>query len=244
MTTSEEQGAIARLTLLAAALAALMLCACGAQKRLRSGACEEHHQGAALLTRHVIVFAVRAARAATTTYYACLRPAGGALRIGISELGSIYGSDATTGGFTAAGTYVAAQSSSGEATLAVCARYSNIRRCTPALHWLTVIDARNHRQTHIPIYTSLPLPALVPLPLTLLLSPTGEVAWLENSTVGATVTGSVQIWATGLTPSGRSGLAAVPTMIEAGSINPSSVRFQARVLYWVRDHEQHRRTLH
>lgn len=234
---------IAKVRLLAAVLAGLALCACGAHKRLRSGACEAHHQGAALLTRDVIVYASRAVRAATTTYYACLRPAGQALRIGISELGSIYGSDATTGGFTAAGTYVAAQSSSGEATLSVCARYSNIRRCTPALHWLTVIDTKNHRQAHIPIYTSLPVPAQVPFPLTLLLSPTGEVAWLENSTVSATVTSSVQLWATALTRSGRSGLAAVPTMIESGSINPSSVRFQARVLYWVREHEQHRRPL-
>ena len=38
---------------------------------------------------------------------------------------NVTGPDATTGGFVAAGTYVAAQSSAGEADFAICARYRN-----------------------------------------------------------------------------------------------------------------------
>jgi hypothetical protein len=106
-------------TLLMAVLAGLMLCGCGAQKPLQVGACDTHRQGAALVTRYVVVYGSRTAAPAITTLYACQRPGGEALRIGIDELGSVYGSDATTGSLRAAGTYVAAQSSTGEATLSV-----------------------------------------------------------------------------------------------------------------------------
>jgi cold shock protein len=50
---------------------------------------------------------------------------------------NVTGPDATTGGFVAAGTYVAAQSSAGEADFAICARYRNPLRYPPAQYWLT-----------------------------------------------------------------------------------------------------------
>lgn len=234
----------AKPTLISALLAGLIFCGCGAQKRVLIGACDAHRHGAALVTRYVAVFGSRAARDAITTYHACLRPAGQALDLGVDELGSIYGSDATTGGFRAAGTYVAAQSSSGEAALAVCARYSNTRRCSPAQHWLTVVDTENGRRARIPVYASLPVPALVPFPVTLALSPNGAVAWLENATAGANVISKSRLWATVLTPRGGSGFAAAPALIDTGSIDPSSLRFEKRTLSWVRDLERHRRELH
>ena len=240
----QRGGVITNATLAAALLAGLILCGCGVQKRLRTGACDAHRQGAALVTRYVIVYGSRTAPQPTTTYYACSRPAGKALDIGVEEPGSVYGSDATTEGFSAAGTYVAAQSSTGEATLAICARYSNPRRCTPAQHWLTVIDTKNRRRAHIPIYQSLLVPALVPFPVTLALSANGAVAWLQNSAVGTTVTSSLRLWATTLTRRGRSGLATAPATIDAGSIDPASVRFEARTLDWSRDGVQHRQELH
>ena len=85
---------------------------------------------------------------------------------------------------------------------------------------------------------------ILPFPVTLALSPTCAVAWLENATAGANVTGRLELWATVLTHRGRTGLAAAPAMIDAGSIDSSSVRFEGRTLYWVRDHEQHRQALH
>jgi hypothetical protein len=227
-----------------ALLSGLILCGCGAQKRLRIGACDAHRQGAALVTRYVVIYGSRTAPPTITTYYACLRPVGKALDIGVDELGSLYGSDATTGGLRAAGTYVAGQSSTGEASLAICARYSNTQRCSFAQHWLTVVDTKKLRQARIPVYASLLVPALVPFPVTLALSPKGAVAWLQNSTVGASVSSRLQLWATVLIPRGRSGFAAAPAMIDAGSIDPSSLRFEGRTLYWVRDEQRHRQQLH
>ena len=235
---------IAKSTLLVALLGGLVLCGCGAQKRLRIGACDAHRQGAALVTQHVVVYGSRTAPPVITTYYACLRPAGKAVDIGVDELGSVYGSDATTGGFKAAETYVAAQSSTGEADLEVCARYFNTRRCSFAQHWITVVDTKELREVRIPVYASLPVPALVPFPVTLALSPKGAVAWLQNSTAGSNVTTRLQLWATVLIPRGRSSFTAAPAMIDAGSIDPSSVRLEGRTLYWVRDDEQHRQQLH
>ena len=232
------------MTVAAAAFAGLILCGCGAQKRLRIGACDAHRNGAALVTRYVIVYGARTAAPAITTYYACLRPAGKAVRIGVDEPGSVYGSDATTGSFRAAGTYIAAQSSTGEATLAICARYSNIRRCPQARHWLTLVDAKSGREVRLPVYRSPPVRALVPFPVTLALSPNGAVAWLQNRTADANVTSSLQLWATALTARGRPGLAAAPTIIDTGAGDPSSLRLERRTLHWSRDRVQHRRELH
>ena len=231
-------------TLLPAALAGLILCGCGAQKRVRTGACDAHRHVAALVTRYVVVYGSRAAPEAITTYYVCLRPAGKALDLGVDELGGLYGSDATTGGFYADGTYVAAQSSIGEATLAVCAQHSNIRRCTPDEHWITVLDTKNLRRARVPVYGSLLVPALVPFPVTLALSATGAVAWLESATAGVNVISKLRLWATLLTPRGDSGFTTAPTLIDAGSIDPSSVRLKERTLNWAREHERHRQKLH
>jgi hypothetical protein len=229
-----------RSTLLMALVAGLMLGGCGAQKRLRVGACDAHRREAALVTRDVVVYGWRAASPSVTTFYACRRPAGEAMRVGVDELGSVYGSDATTGNLRAAGAYVAAESSTGEATLAVCARYSDSLRCPLAQYWLTVIDTRGRRRARIPVYAPLPVPALVPFPVTLALSPKGAVAWLQNSTVGAIVGTRLQLWATVLASRGGSSLAAAPAMIDAGSIDPASMRFEGLTLFWVRDQVQHR----
>jgi hypothetical protein len=234
---------IAKLTLLIALVAGLMLCSCGPPLGTRTGACDAHRPGAALVTPYVVVYASRTGPGGTTTYYACLRPGGHREELGIDEPAGVYGSDATTGGFSAAGTYVVAQSASGEASLAVCARYSNTRRCTPAQHWLSVVDTKTRRHAHVPIYTGFLVPVLVPFPVTVALSSKAAVAWLENSTVGSNVSSELRLWATVLNPRGRSSLAALPAMIDAGSIDPSSVRFDRRTLYWIRDREQHHQEL-
>ena len=219
--------------------AVLLLASCGPLPEEQSGVCDAHRHAAALVTPYLVVYGSRTASPTTTAYYACLRPAGTRLEIGTDELGALYGSDATTGGFSAAGAYVAAQSSTGRASLEMCARYSNPRLCSRAQYWLTVVDTKTRRRAHLPIYSSLPVPALVPFPVTLALSPKGAVAWLQNITVGANVSSSLRLWATSLAPSGRSSLAAAPVMVDAGLIAPSSVRFYGRTLYWLRDHRSH-----
>jgi hypothetical protein len=57
------------------------------------------------------------------------------------------------------------------------------------------------------------------------------VAWLQNSTVGAIVSTRLQLWATVLASRGGSSLAAAPTMIDAGSIDPASMRFDGLTLF-------------
>ena len=51
--------------LLAALLAGLTLCACGAQKQVRVGVCDAHREWAALVTRYVIVYGAPPDRSAT-----------------------------------------------------------------------------------------------------------------------------------------------------------------------------------
>jgi hypothetical protein len=229
-------------TLLIVLLAGVMLCSCRPPLR-ESGACDARRYGATLVTRYIIVYGMHADREATTTYYTCLRPAGMRVKLGIDELGSVYGSEATTGGFSAAGTYVAAQSSTGAATTAVCARYNPARMCSRARYWITLVEAKTRRRAHVPIYAKLPVPALVRFPVTVALSADGAVAWLETSTAGTNTTRGLRLWATTLKPRGRSAFAAIPSMIDAGLIDPASVRFHGRTLRWVRDREQHHKEL-
>jgi hypothetical protein len=219
---------------IALAVAAL-LSSCGPG----SGRCDARRRGAALVTPHVVVYGSKVASRAATAYYACLRPAGRPVEIGIDERGSLYGSDATAGGFGAAGSYVVAQSSTGEAALALCARYNDTRRCTPDRHWLTAVNLDTGRRAHVPIYTSLSAPAIIPFPVAITLSPDGAVAWLEHRVVGARVTDTLQLWATALAPRGRRSLAAAPSMLDAGPIDPSPVRFEGLTLYWIRVGQLH-----
>jgi hypothetical protein len=236
-------GVSVKAALSVALVVGLIAWGCGAQKRLRTNTCDAHRHGAALVSRYLVVYGERTAAPTVTAYWVCLRPAGKAIPIGLDQPGSVYGSDATTGSFRAAGTYVAAQSSTGEVTMAVCARYNDVRRCPRARRWLTVVNANDGRATRIQLYGSLSLPAIVPFPVVLALSPNGVVAWLQNRTVGADVTGSLQLWATTLIPRGRSGFAVAPTLIDAGAIDPSSVRVERHVLQWSRDRRQYRREL-
>jgi hypothetical protein len=229
---------LTRIFMMALAVAAA-LCACGPPQK-QSEICDGHRRGAVLVTSDVVVYGLQTASRSATTYYACTRPHGRPVQIGIDERGLFYGSDATTGGFGAAGSYVVAQSSTGEASLAVCARYNNTRRCTFAQHWFTVVNLKTGRQAHLPLYTSLSVPTIVPFPVMLALSPKGAVAWLQARTVDSRVTSTLQLWATRLAPRGRSTLAAASSVVDTGSIDPSSVRFDGLTLYWTRGRKPHR----
>jgi len=233
---------IAKSPFLAVLVVGLTLISCGAPSVTGSGVCGAHRRGAAVVSRDVLVYGVRTDQGPVMTYYACRPPAGLPVELGTDELGSVYGSDEATEAFRAAGTYVAAESSTGVATLAVCARYTNIRRCPAAHYWLTVVDTQTRRDRRLPIYLGLPVPALVPFPVTVLLSTDGAVAWLQNVVLGENVTGALQLWATALKPAGHHGLAGTPAIIDSGAIDRSSVGLSGRTLRWIRDgHRQLRR---
>lgn len=220
--------------LMLAVAAALVLTLHGVLSEQRPGVCDTHRNAAALVTRQVLVYGSRGTSLPTTSYYACLRPSGRRVELGTDELGALYGSDVTTGEFSAAGSYVAAQSSAGVASLEMCARYNNPRRCSRARYWVTVVDTKTRRLVHVPVYASAPVSALVRFPVTVALSAKGALAWLQKRTVGAKV-GRLELRATGLAPCARSRLAVAPVMVDAGPIEPSSVRFHGGTLYWARD---------
>jgi len=204
--------------------AAIAVSACAVSFGKPTGACDSHRRGARLVTRSVVVYGSRIPPSDTTIYYACLRPSGRSLDLGVDEEGGLYGSDATTNGFASAGTYVLAQSSTGAASLAVCARYNSTRRCAPDQHLLTVANLATGRQARVPIYARLPVPALVPFPVTAAVSRVGAVAWLQNRMTGASVRTGLQLWATVLEARGRSTLEATPSMLDAGCQGRSKTR--------------------
>jgi hypothetical protein len=189
------------------------------------------------------VYSTHMGQEAVTTYYTCLRPAGTPVQLGIDGLGSVYGSDATTRDFSTTGTYVAAQSSTGAATAAVCARYNPVRKCSRARYWISVVDAKTRRRADVPLDAKLRIPVPARRSVTVALSADGAVAWLQTSIAGTNTSGGLQLWATTLERRGGSGLATVPSMIDAGAIDRASVRFRGRTLSWVRDREQHHKAL-
>jgi len=176
-------------------VACVMVCSCARPLRW-PGACDAHRRGATLVTRHIIVYGARMVQEGTTTYYTCLRPAGVPVKLGMDELGGVYGSDATTGGFRAAGTYVTAQSSTGAATAAVSARYNPVRKCSRVRYWIRLVEAKAGRRADVPIYAKLRIPALAWFPMTVALSADGAVAWLQPSIRDTNTTSGLQLWAT------------------------------------------------
>lgn len=218
----------------AAVAACVMLCSCGAVHRRVSSSCDAHRDRAALVTADVLVYPSRLPAGAATIYFACRRPAGAPEEVGLDRPGSLYGSDATTGGFAAAGTEIVAQSSRGVATLAMCARYTTARRCPPARYWLTVIDTANGRRAALRVYAGLRSPALVPFPVPVALCAQQAVAWLERSVSAAGVGRRSQLWAATLWPRDETGVLAARSLIDVGAIDPSSLHFTGRTLTWTR----------
>ena len=194
--------------------------------------CDAHRHGAALVTREVVVYGRgtgtdQSTGNPTTTYFACSRPGGLGVELGVDEQNAgEYGSDATTGGFVAAGTFVAADSSSGEAAFAECSKYGDSRGCPPPSYWISVADTRTRRHVDV-----------VGVNSPVVLSPQGALAWLVGDP------SSYELWATALDPRGRSSLAAAPSIIDTGAIDSRSLRFGGRTLHWVRGGQAHQQTL-
>jgi hypothetical protein len=201
-------------------------------RRTPKPACDSHRRGAELVTRQVIVYGRHSGSAPSgdpaTTHYVCLRPRGASLQLGVSwPDDGVYGSDATLSTFRAAGTYVTALATSGEAALAVCSKYQPAGPCPEASLRISVVDARTmrHARISIPWATASRVVAV---------SPAGAVAWLEYAAANA-----YTLKATPLRPRGRSGLAVSPQQVDSGQIDRTSVRFDGRTLTWTRDGLSH-----
>ncbi len=182
--------------------------------------CDAHLPGAALMTSDVLVFAVYTP--AATTYFGCVRPGGKPSSLGQDQPGNAeYGSNATTGDFGAAGTYLAAQSSSGLAAVATCTKYMPPPACPTGSFWIRVLDASSGR--YLDLSTPTPVAAVT-------LSPGGAVAWLQPGPA----TGQSTLLATALRPSGQA-LAGAPQRLDSGAIDPGSLRFDGLTLHWTKD---------
>jgi hypothetical protein len=146
------------------------------------------------------------------------------VKLGIDELGSVYGSDATTRGFSAARDL----RRSGVINRRSCGGgVRQIQRCAdvfPAPLLDHCVEAKTRRRAEIPIYAKHRIPLFGPSLLTVALSGHGAVAWLQTSAAGTNTTGGLQLWATTLERRGRSRLAAGALMIDAGSIDRSCHR--------------------
>jgi hypothetical protein len=188
--------------------------------------CDAHQRGAALVTRFVVVYRVGFD---PTTYFACWRPSGSGVVLGDQVPSDpTYGSGPSIAHFRAAGAYVAAEGSSGDAGFNECSKYGDSRTCPPPTTWIRVVEASTRRQVDLSGHD---------LTAGGVVSGAGALAWLEASS------GSFELWATSLDPRGRRGFATAPSIIDRGAVDPGSLRFVGRTLSWARDGDKHRQVV-
>jgi hypothetical protein len=230
-----------KLAAFATAMAVVAVAVPAAGKASPQRKCDAHGHGAALVTREVVIWGRQEStlNGPATVYAACFRPNGASVTLGVHGPDQLdYGFDATTRNFLAAGSYVAAHSSKGEATLSSCAKYGDTRSCPPPKYWIRVADTKTLRHVDVRVYVgftvaSYPLPTDVPLAL----SPKGALAWLESGSSG------YSLRAAALHRRGRSSFTASSSMLDMGQIDPHSLRFVGRTLHWVREGNQYQRAL-
>jgi hypothetical protein len=215
----------------------------------------------ALATRQTLIYGVTKdlGFGPETVYYACMRPHGSAVQLGTDGPDNDeYGPIGTTNGFAIAGSFAAAHTSSGEFNAVECGKYQLLPTCPNPTAWIAVVNVRTLRAAKISVpYTGteaqlgLSLQDEVPLAI----SQSGVVAWLQPDShwAGGTLTSAEsqywgtqgdELWATMLTPQGRSGFSSSPTMIDSGSIPPTSIHFiNANTLTWTNGGVGHRQTV-
>jgi hypothetical protein len=189
--------------------------------------CDAHRPGANLATGQAIVYGIRSP--SVTTYFACQRPNGDGDELGQDTPSNAeYGSDETTGGFVAAGAYVAAQSTSGFAAAEMCTKYQE-SGCPQGNSWIAVVDVNSHRSVNVSTanYES-----------SVTVSPSGAIAWLQPAR-----NGGLTLLATALHPDGPGALAGSPKQLDSGRIDPTSLTFTGPALHWTKNGQSHAQTL-
>jgi hypothetical protein len=186
------------------------------------------HARLALSTRTTAIFGVTAA--GWDRYFACLRPHGKSVLLGLQDRSSgEYGYSSTTGDFTTAGPFAAAYVTTGEAESVECGKYSSSvlsDACPLPGALIKVVNVRSLRSATVPLGLGW-RPLIDDWSLgSLAISSSGDLAWLvvDNS-------GTDHLWVSTLVPNGNSFSAA--TMIDTGNIDGSSLRFiNANTLEW------------
>jgi len=204
--------------------------------------CDAHRRGALRVTRSVVVYGVKRPDPSyeglgETVYYACRRPAGSGIILGTQGPDLFpYLTDHTMEQVQIVGTYVAAQSSSGEDLTDMCTKYGDSRTCPLPNYWVSVIDTKSRRHVDLPRH---PPDSDVGDAAATSLSAQGAVAWLDLQSPPNLYV----LEATALNPVGRSSFVSSVATIDTGSIVSGSLRFLGRTLHWVRDGHAHVQTV-
>jgi hypothetical protein len=167
-----------------------------------------------------------------TTYYACLRPRGHSSRVGLDAPGDgEYPANETTGAFRVAGSYVAADSSSGLADAAGCSKFEPVQSCPTPANWIQVVDARTGRHMQIPLG---PYGAGA-----ITLAPGGAVAWIAY----ASPTSSA-LYAMVLRRGDPGRLTGSSQTLDTGAVSPKSLHWNGLTVSWTDAGQPHSATLH
>jgi hypothetical protein len=198
------------------------------------GACNAHRAHATRVTPKVIVYPKRLPGydgygGVETVYYACARPAGKPIEVGISDTsGGEYPADYAISSLQIGGAYVGAALASGYADASACSKYGGTD-CGGSVHVsVRVVDARARRWLQAPI----------PGAATLAVSPAGALAWVQPTSSP----GISQLEAIVLRRGAPGRLAGAPQLLDTGAIAPS-LRFSGLTLSWTNSGQAKRRQL-
>ena len=231
----------------------LVVAATAVGKPLTRGGCGPRRHPPTLVGSRTLIYGVKRAYEGLrwfpeTVYFACLRPRGPGIELGVDgPVLEEYGKAGTTDGFSIAGTFAAAHVSQGGASYSGCTKYQGPNCSSIPTAWIAVVDVRTRRRANVPVpYFNTPViitPGTPPINdyhnLPLALSANAALAWLQP-----TRPGSYQLWATTLQPEGATRFTPSPTMIDTGNIDPSALRFiSGRTLRWTNNGVPHQMTL-
>lgn len=190
---------------------AVLPAAAGASAR---GRCLAHAYGSMKLTPTVVVYAGAPDADGATPVYACRKPGGASVLLGVDEPDDgEYGSDSVVGEITVAGRWVVAVLERGAASASMCSKVmAGDPQCPQASTVLRVVDTRTRRATEL---DAGPTSALA-------LSTTGAIAWVSGG----------QLYGTALDPRGRFGLRAAPQRLDSGGAITKLHFERGRLLRW------------
>jgi len=160
-----------------------------------------------------------------TGYYACLRPHGKSIKVGVTWPSGEYVADMTLNALTAAGTFVAGEGSQGAGSQEMCFKYNPQGPCPSPTYYLRVLDVKTKARVDI---TADGAGSAAPFAL----SPKSAVAWLTSAT----------LWATGLHRSGKT-FSTSPVQLDAGDIDPKSLKFSGNTLSWTHSGTPHQQVI-
>jgi hypothetical protein len=195
-----------------------------------AGSCDSHLARARARSPQALVYGVNAG-GGSTALWACRRPSGPAVRIGVdqpSESGE-YPSNATVDGVRIAGPWVMATVIRGAFNAAVCHHDSPPGTTCPKVHdSVRVVDATAGRAATFPAAATVEAHAV---------SASGVAAWVQHSA------GQTQLVAVAARSTGGGPLRGAAQTIATGPVAGGSLSVRGRVVHWTSGGTPHARTV-